>query len=129
MSPQLPAMNRDDEYELRLAEAAHTERELRGIVDMLLAEGDAVFASRSWRWGRRLTGIVAALLRPFGFVPAPAQDAGHWRRIVAAHDDALRRRRLLIEELAADPARERDVAELLETLWRDAGDERVQRRA
>jgi hypothetical protein len=120
-------MNRDHEFELRLAEAAHTESELRRIVDILLAEGDAVFASRSWRWGRRLTGIAAALLRPFGVASPPAQDAAHWHRIVAAHDDALRRRRLLLEQLAADPAREVDVAELLATLWREAGDERVRR--
>lgn len=120
-------MNRDYEFELRLAEAAHTEAELRRLLDVLIGEGDAVFASRSWRLGKRLTDMLSAVLRPFGFRPAPAQDAAHWRRIVAAHDDALRRRRLLLDQLVADPDAEIDPAELLATLWRDAGDEQAQR--
>ena len=120
-------MNRDPEFELRLAEAAHTEAELRRLLDILIAEGEAVFASRSWRLGQRLTDIATAVLRPFGFKPAPPQDAAHWRRIVAAHDDALRRRRLLLEQLVADPDAEVDAAALLATLWREVGDERAQR--
>jgi hypothetical protein len=119
-------MNRDYEFELRLAEAAHTEEQLRKLLDILIGEGEAVFASRSWRLGKRLTDIAATLLHPFGFKPAPAQDAAHWHRIVAAHDDALRRRRLLLDQLVADPDATVDIAALLATLWREAGDERVQ---
>ena len=120
-------MNRDFELDLRLAEAAHTEAELRKLLDILVGEGEAVFASRSWRLGKRLTDLAATLLRPFGFRAAPAQDAAHWRRLLAAHDDALRRRRQLLDELCADPGAEVDIDALLARLWREAGDERAQR--
>lgn len=120
-------MNRDFELELRLAEAAHTETELRKLLDILVGEGEAVFASRSWQLGKRLTDLAATLLTPFGFRAAPAQDTAHWHRLVAAHDDALRRRRLLLDQLCADPDAETDADALLEQLWRETADEQVLR--
>jgi hypothetical protein len=109
-------MNREQELELRLAESRHTETELRRVIDVLLHEGDAVFASRSWRLGRGLTGLVERLRRLLGGAPAPAQDAAHWRRIVAAHDDGLARRRALLERLCAKQPVE-DLDSVLAELW------------
>lgn len=116
-------MNREHELELRLAESRHTETELRRVIDTLLGEGDAVFASRSWRIGRALTRSLERLQRVFGRVVPPAQDAAHWHTIVAAHDDALARRRALLERLCADGADE-DLDAVLAELWRNAGAER-----
>lgn len=115
-------MNREHELELRLAESRHTEAELRRVIDILLGEGEAVFASRSWRVGRALTRSIDTLRRLFGRHVPPAQDAAHWRAIVAAHDDALSRRRALLERLCADGASE-DLDAVLAELWRHAGAE------
>lgn len=117
-------MNREHELELRLAESRHTETELRRLLDVLLHEGDAVFASRSWRLGRALTRAADALLRLVGRGAPTAQDAAHWRSIVAAHDDALARRRALLERLCVDGAAE-DLDSVLDALWRDVGNEPV----
>lgn len=116
-------MNREQELELRLAESRHTEAELRRVIDILLTEGDAVFASRSWRLGRALTRAVEWLQRCFGRTPAAAQDVAHWRRIVAAHDDGLARRRALLERLCVDGTAEEDLNAVLAQLWREAGAE------
>jgi hypothetical protein len=116
-------MDREHELALRLAEAQHTETELRRVIDMLLQQGDAVFASRSWRLGRGLTRGVEWLLRRLGRDSAVAQDSGHWRRIVAAHDDGLARRRALLEQLCRDDAAAQDLDPVLEQLWRDAATE------
>lgn len=117
-------MNPEHELQLRLAESRHTETELRRLIDILLHEGDAVFASRSWRIGRALTGMADALLRLVGRGAPAAQHAAHWHRIVAAHDDALARRRALLERLCVDGAAE-DLDNVLEALWRDVGNEPV----
>lgn len=110
-------MNREQELELRLAESRHTETELRRVIDVLLHEGDALFASRSWRIGRRLTGAADWLRRRLGGAPAAAQDAAHWHRIVAAHDAGLARRRALLERLCARQPVE-DLDTVLAELWR-----------
>ena len=116
-------MNRERELELRLAESRHTEAELRRVIDILLAEGDAVFASRSWRLGRAVTRAAEWLQLRLGRTPAPAQDAAHWRRIVAAHDDSLARRRALLERLCVDGAVEEDLDAVLAQVWREVGAE------
>lgn len=116
-------MNREPELELRLAESRHTEAELRRVIDILLTEGDAVFASRSWRLGRAVTRAVGWLQRRLGGTPAAAQDAAHWRRIVAAHDDGLARRRALLERLCVDGAAVEDLDAVLAQVWREAGAE------
>lgn len=116
-------MNRERELELRLAESRHTETELRRTIDILLGEGDAVFASRSWRLGRALTRLAERLLRAIGRNAPPAQHAAHWRAIVAAHDDALARRRALLERLCVDGTDEHLDAVLAE-LWRGVAAER-----
>jgi hypothetical protein len=116
-------MNREQELELRLAESRHTETELRRVVDILLAEGDAVFASRSWRLGRAAVRAVEWLQRRLGRTPPPAQDAAHWRGIVAAHDAALARRRALLERLCVATDTEEDLDDVLAQLWRHAGTE------
>lgn len=115
-------MTREHELELRLAEARHTETELRRVIEILLGEGEAVFASRTWRFGRVLAGGIDGLRRLFGHSVPPAQDTAHWRAIVAAHDDALSRRRALLERLCADGAVE-DLDAVLAELWRHAGAE------
>lgn len=109
-------MNREQELELRLAESRHTETELRRVIDVLLHEGDALFASRSWRIGRRLTGAADWLRRRLGGAPAAAQDAAHWHRIVAAHDAGLARRRALLDRLCARQPVE-DLDTVLAELW------------
>lgn len=116
-------MNRERELELRLAESRHTEAELRRVIDILLTEGDAVFASRSWRLGRAVTRVAEWLQRRLGGTPAAAQDAAHWRRIVAAHDDGLARRRALLERLCVDGAAEQDLDAVLAQVWREVGAE------
>lgn len=116
-------MNREQELQLRLAESRHTEAELRRVIDILLAEGDAVFASRSWRLGRAVTRAAGWLHQRFGGAPAAAQDAAHWRRIVAAHDDGLARRRALLERLCVDGAAEEDLDAVLAQVWREVGAE------
>lgn len=116
-------MNREHELELRLAESRHTETELRRVIDIVLAEGDAVFASRSWRIGRALTRAVERVQRLFGRAVPAAQHAAHWRAIVAAHDDALVRRRALLERICVDGASE-DLDAVLAELWRGVGAER-----
>lgn len=115
-------MNREHELELRLAEARHTEAELRQVIDILLGEGDAVFASRSWRIGRAVTRSIERLQRLFGRTAPAAQHAAHWRTIVAAHDDALARRRALLERLCVDGTNE-DLDAVLAGLWRATGAE------
>ncbi|UXI67958.1 hypothetical protein [Tahibacter amnicola] len=117
-------VSREHELSLRLAEAAYTEEQLRRVIAQLLEEADAVFASRSWRIGRGLTALAGRLLGLVGIRLPTAQDAGHWRRIVAAHDDVLRRRRLLLERLVADAAvREGDLDSVLAQLWTAVGEE------
>ncbi|MCQ4165681.1 hypothetical protein [Tahibacter harae] len=115
-------MNREQELELRLAESRHTETELRRVIELLLREGEAVFASRSWQLGRALLRPLEWLLRR---APGSAQDAAHWRRIAAAHDEDLARRRRLLEQLCADPAAEQELDAVLGRLWRErAGTDR-----
>lgn len=116
-------MNREQELALRLAESRHTEAELRRVIDILLAEGDAVFASRSWRLGRALVRVAQWLQQRLGRTPAAAQDAAHWRRIIAAHDDNLARRRALLERLCVDGAVEEDLDAVLAQVWREVGAE------
>jgi hypothetical protein len=116
-------MNRERELELRLAESRHTETELRRVIDILLSEGDAVFASRSWRLGRALTRLAERVQRLFGRRVPEAQHAAHWRAIVAAHDDTLARRRALLERLSVDGSNENLDAVLAE-LWRGVAAER-----
>lgn len=116
-------MNREHELELRLAESRHSEAELRRVIDILLAEGDALFRSRSWRLGRALTRGVERLLRRAGRALPPAQDGAHWHRIVAAHDDALARRRALLERLCVDDEAVEDLDAVLDQLWRQVGAE------
>ncbi|MBL8299929.1 MAG: hypothetical protein JNN30_16440 [Rhodanobacteraceae bacterium] len=112
-------MNREHELELRLAESRHTEAELRRVIDVLLSAGDTVFASRSWRMGRVLSRGLEILPRLFGRPLPAAQDAAHWRAIVAAHDAALVRRRALLERLCVDGSCE-DLDAVLAELWRHA---------
>ena len=116
-------MNREQELELRLAESQHTETELRRVVDILLMQGEAVFASRSWRLGRGLLAPLDWLLRRLGRGAAVAQDTRHWREIVAAHDDALARRRVLLQALCDDAGTARDLDPLLSELWRQVAQE------
>lgn len=116
-------MNREQELELRLAESQHTEAELRRVVDILLAQGDAVFASRSWRLGRGLLAPLETLLRRLGRGGGVAQDTQHWRGIAAAHDDALARRRVLLQALCDDADGARDLDPLLAELWRQVAQE------
>jgi hypothetical protein len=115
-------MNREQELELRLAESRHTETELRRVIDLLLREGEAVFASRSWTLGRALLRPLEWLLRrPAG----SAQNAAHWQRIAAAHDADLARRRHLLEQLCRDPAAVQELDAVLGALWRErAGTDR-----
>ncbi len=120
-------MNREHELDLRLAESRHTEAELRRVIDILLSEGDAVFASRSWRVGRGLVRIAEWLQRLVGCTPAAAQDSAHWRRIVAAHDDGLARRRALLERLCLDGTVEEDLDAVLAQVWREVGAEQRSR--
>lgn len=115
-------MHRENELELRLAESRHTEAELRRVIDILLSEGDAVFRSRSWRLGRALVGLAARLL---GRRLPDAQDGAHWHRIAAAHDDALARRRVLLERLCVDAGQVEDLDAVLADLWRDVAAERA----
>ena len=116
-------MDREQELALRLAESQHTEAELRRVIDILLNEGEAVFASRSWRLGRSLTRGASWLLRRLGRDSGVAQDSAHWQRIVAAHDDALARRRTLLEQLCRDDGELQDLDPILRQLWRDAAAE------
>lgn len=116
-------MNREQELELRLAEAQHTETELRRVIDILLVQGEAVFASRSWRLGRAALLPVEWLLQRLGRVGGVAQDTAHWRDIVAAHDDALARRRVLLQALCDDADAARDLDPLLRDLWRQLAQE------
>ncbi len=89
--------------ERRLAEAAHTEAALRELIAILQREGEAVFASRSWRLGTALTGLLRAPLAWLGRTLPPAQSAAHWHELVAAHLDGLERRRALLAALEAEP--------------------------
>lgn len=116
-------MNREQELELRLAESQHTETELRRVVDILLAQGEAVFASRGWRLGRALLAPLEWLLQRLGRGAAVAQDTRHWREIAAAHDDALARRRVLLQALCDDAGTARDLDPLLSTLWQQVAQE------
>lgn len=116
-------MNREQELELRLAESRHTETELRRVIDILLVQGEAVFASRSWRLGRLLLAPLEWLLRRSGRGGGSAQDSAHWHRIVAAHDDALARRRVLLQALCDDANSARDLDPLLTGLWRQVAQE------
>ncbi|TDR41111.1 hypothetical protein DFR29_11123 [Tahibacter aquaticus] len=116
-------MNREQELELRLAESRQVEAELRHVIDILLQQGEAVFHSRSWRLGRALLAPVDWLLRRGGRSTAVAQDTQHWRRIVAAHDDGLARRRVLLDALCDDAAAARDLDPLLQQLWQGVAQE------
>jgi len=83
----------------RLAEAEHAEHELRALIEILLRENEAVFASRSWRIGNALAGTLRFVLKLAGRgLPLP-QHAGHAREIATAHLDVLERRRVLLERL------------------------------
>lgn len=116
-------MNHEQELELRLAESRHTETELRRVIDILLGQGEAVFGSRSWRLGRRLLAPLDWLLRRLGRGGGVAQDTAHWRDIVAAHDDALARRRVLLQALCDDVDGARDLDPLLRDLWQQVAQE------
>lgn len=116
-------MNREQELELRLAESRQVEAELRHVIDILLAQGEAVFRSRSWRLGRALLAPLEWLLRRSGRAAAVAQDTQHWRRIVAAHDDGLARRRVLLDALCDDAGAARDLDPLLQQLWQRVAQE------
>lgn len=116
-------MNREQELELRLAESRQVEAELRHVIDILLQQGEAVFRSRSWRLGRALLAPLDWLLRRSGRDTGVAQDTQHWRRIVAAHDDGLARRRVLLDALCDDNAKARDLDPLLQQLWQRVAQE------
>jgi len=106
------------ELQWRLAEAVATEAELRAVIDVLLREGEAVFDSRRWRLGSALLRPLEFLLRWTGRDLPPAQNIDHWRDIVHAHADAIARRKALLQQLTQ--AGERDTADALAQLWREA---------
>lgn len=106
-------------YELaqRLVEAEHVERELRGLVEILLRENEAVFASRSWRIGHALATVLRFVGKLAGRdLPSP-QYAGHAREIAVAHLETLKRRRGLLERLQVEG--EIDVARALAAIVRE----------
>jgi hypothetical protein len=118
-------MSEPSTVELRLAEAAYTEASLRELVEILLHEGDAVFASRSWRVGATLSGAAGRVLAWFGKPLPPAQSAAHLRAIAAAHLDELARRRLLLEQMVTAPSSPEDAEDALREFWRTIGTEQV----
>ncbi len=71
--------------------------------------------------------IAEWLQRLVGCTPAAAQDSAHWRRIVAAHDDGLARRRALLERLCLDGTVEEDLDAVLAQVWREVGAEQRSR--
>ncbi|MEO8671237.1 MAG: hypothetical protein ABI411_07970 [Tahibacter sp.] len=114
-----------EQCRLRLVAAQATEQQLRELVQVLLAQGDALLASRSWRIGSAVTGAMARCARLLGGAPPVPQSARHWHEIVDAHYDRLQRQQVLLEQLCARD----DVAEnadaVLARFWVSAGGERV----
>jgi hypothetical protein len=111
------------ELEQQLAEALATEAQLRALIDTLLEQGDAVFASRRWRLGSALLRPIEAVLRACGRALPRAQDAAHWRVLAGAQFDAIARRRALLQQLLEHG--ERDAETALAQLWRDVAAESV----
>jgi hypothetical protein len=110
-------MSDSQKMQWQLDEAAATQAELRAVIDVLLREGEAVFASRRWRWGSALLRPLEFVLRRAGRDLPPAQDIAHWRGIVDAHAEAIARRHALLQQLTHTG--ERNTAEALAQLWRD----------
>ncbi len=98
----------------RLAEAEAAQAELQALIDVLLREGEAVFASRRWRLGAALLRPLEALLRALGRPLPPAQDAAHWHALVRAHRAAIAQRAALLAQLQEAGAR--DLPEALAAL-------------
>jgi hypothetical protein len=119
---------REHELTLRAAEAEHVASERARVIAMLLSRGDAVFASRRWRVGSALVDVAARVLRWFGSRTEPPQSARQWRDIVAAHEDALLRRRALLDQLCRADV-EVDAVDLMHQAWTDIGAEHVVRDA
>src|SRR4051812_18117117 len=69
------------EGQWRLADAQAAQAEWRAVSEILLRQGEAVFASRRWRWGSRLSRPIETLLRWCGRDVPAAQDIAHWRDI------------------------------------------------
>ena len=90
----------------RLAEAEAAQAELQALIDVLLREGEAVFASRRWRLGAALLRPLEALLRVLGRPLPPAQDAAHWHALVQAQRAAIAQRAALLAQLQDAGARE-----------------------
>jgi hypothetical protein len=111
------------ELEQQLAEAQAAEAQLRALLDTLLAQGEAVFASRRWRLGGALLKPLEALLRACGRELPRAQDAAHWRALVGAQLDAIARRRALLLQLLERG--EQDAEATLAQLWRGVAAEAV----
>jgi hypothetical protein len=111
------------ELEQQLAEAQAAEAQLRALLDTLLAQGEAVFASRRWRIGAALLRPIEALLRAAGRELPKAQDAAHWHALAAAQLDAIARRRALLQQLFEHG--ERDAGAALAQLWRGVAAEAV----
>lgn len=118
-------MSETSTVELRLAEAAYTEASLRELVEILLHESDAVFASRSWRLGTALTGALGRVRAWFGRPLPAAQSAAHLRGIATAHLDELARRRHLLDQMVNQPTPPEDAEDALREFWRTIGTEQV----
>lgn len=113
------------ELEQQLAEAEAAETQLRAVIDTLLAQGEAVFASRRWRLGAALLRPLEILLRACGRDVPEAQDAAHWRALAGAQLDAIARRRALLRQLSGSG--ECDAETAVARLWQEVAAEHATR--